>query len=279
MGKSGGDFKGGSKGVGKGLAKSAGKGVGKSVGKGVGKAAVNGCGAGAPAANATGDERAPCKFFGSAKGCTNEACPFSHSSPNSVAPCTFKQRQGFCERGEACLFRHIPWSSPEQARAHYAARESGSVELSALRYKQLRREGGESAAKPAKLEKEHLELPPDTAVEKDIQEETYGSTAMRMMEKMGYKAGSGLGKNESGVTKLSDPCLSLERASTQQSLGFGTYDPETKATAATRAARMADARAKKARLEGSSFVVHKLLSDDESSDGEEKHEKARDVQL
>ena len=51
-------------------------------------------------------------------------------------------------------------------------------------------------------------------------------------------------------------------------------------TAAERAARLADARAKKCqKLENASFVHHNLLSSDESSDGEDPHVKSRDTEL
>eukprot|EP00927_Polykrikos_kofoidii_P066820 TRINITY_DN62381_c0_g1_i1.p1 TRINITY_DN62381_c0_g1~~TRINITY_DN62381_c0_g1_i1.p1 ORF type:complete len:268 (-),score=59.43 TRINITY_DN62381_c0_g1_i1:327-1130(-) len=235
---------------------------------------VDGC------VGSSAEEQVLCKFFGSAKGCTSHTCKFSHANPNSVANCSFKQRTGFCQRGESCTFRHVVWASPEQAIADYAARDVNAIDASKTRYKQLHRDTGEPLAIAARLQKEHLELPPDKIVEKEIQEETYGSAAMRMMEKMGYKAGGGLGKHETGQTKLSDACMSLERASTQQSLGFGTYDPSRHDSAATRVARMADARAKRAKLETSTVMEHKLLSDSDSSDDNEiKHSKVRNVQL
>ena len=53
----------------------------------------------------------------------------------------------------------------------------------------------------------HVEL--EGEIERDFQEETYGSNAMRMMEKMGYKAGSGLGKENQGRTSLLGSLRSL----------------------------------------------------------------------
>mmetsp|Transcript_36665 Transcript_36665/g.85306 ORF Transcript_36665/g.85306 Transcript_36665/m.85306 type:complete len:117 (+) Transcript_36665:2-352(+) len=110
--------------------------------------------------------------------------------------------------------------------------------------------------------------------------EAYGSTAVRMMERMGYQTGSGLGKDEQGKTKLVGPCLELERAAQSCVLGLGEYTGTAKATAAERAARLADARARKQRrVEEAAFVQHNLLSSDESSEGEESHVKSRDVLL
>eukprot|EP00928_Gymnodinium_smaydae_P080054 TRINITY_DN63858_c0_g1_i1.p1 TRINITY_DN63858_c0_g1~~TRINITY_DN63858_c0_g1_i1.p1 ORF type:complete len:278 (-),score=70.01 TRINITY_DN63858_c0_g1_i1:107-856(-) len=220
-----------------------------------------------------------CKFFGSAKGCVEASCTFSHDEPNSVRPCTFKQKLGSCERGEACTFRHQPWASREQAERHYAARGDKEVQLSQTRYRQLHRDDGTSAGKkPPKLEKEHVEMPLEREAEKDLHEETYGSKAMRMMEKMGYKAGSGLGKSEHGSASLAGPCLDLERASQSVALGFGNFDPGAKATIAERAARVADARAKK-RQRTDKVVEHNLLSDDDSSEGEDLHRSSANVQL
>mmetsp|Transcript_12773 Transcript_12773/g.36260 ORF Transcript_12773/g.36260 Transcript_12773/m.36260 type:complete len:249 (+) Transcript_12773:88-834(+) len=216
----------------------------------------------------------PCKFFGSAKGCSNERCPFSHDAPNSVAPCSFKQR-GQCDRGDACTFRHIPWASAEQARAHYRSRDSGAVELSKKRYLELHRDGGEASG-PPKVAREHVE----GIVAREMHVEAYGSTAVRMMEKMGYKTGAGLGKESQGATKLAGPCVALERASQSCVLGLGEYTGNARATAAERAARLAEARAKKQRrVEETAFVQHNLLSSDESSDGEDRLVKSRDIML
>lgn len=236
----------------------------------------------APGDDVTGADTAPqsdvngnCKFFGSARGCSNDSCPFSHANPNSVPPCSFKQRLGTCEKGDACTFRHVPWSSAEEARNHYAAREKGTVETSTKRFKQLHRD---DEKEPQKLGKEHVEFEAIT-VERDAQVETYGSNAVRMMEKMGYKAGQGLGKDEKGSTKLLKPCLDLETASQKSALGFGKFSASGKATIAERAAHSAAARAQKVRrVDDAAFVVNNLLSDDESSDDDE-HVKARDIQL
>lgn len=240
-------------------------------------------GAGGPASGTTGSAPVACKFFGSAKGCSSDKCTFSHDSPNSVQPCSFKQRLGSCERGEACSFRHVPWASAEAARRHYAGRAEGSVETSAQRYRQLHRDTGEKrpSSAEAKVGREHVELENvERVVEREMQLETYGSTAVRMMEKMGYTAGRGLGKEEQGRTRLVGPQLALERASQGAALGIGAYCGASRATAAERAARLADARAKKHRkVEETAFVQHNLLSSDESSEGEEEHRKARDMQL
>lgn len=231
------------------------------------------------------EEGLPCKFFGSAKGCSSSMCPFSHSNPNSVAPCSFHQR-GFCEKGEACTFRHFPWASSQEAERHYAAREAGIVETSSERYKKLRgesiSEGSDKNQQPhaRKLAKEHVEL--EGEIEREFQEETYGSMALRMMEKMGYKPGSGLGKDSQGRTSLLASCAALEHAAATQGvvLGQGHFVSGTTASAASRAARLADARAqKRPRVENDTFVQHNLLSSDESSDGEAQHVKARAVKL
>lgn len=249
------------------------KGAGKSGGKGKDSAQ------GQRGAEGAGAEKGkvPCKFFGSAKGCSTESCPFSHDFPNSVAPCSFKQK-GNCEKGNACPFRHSPWQSAAHARAHYEGREVGSVEISQQRFSQLHR-GGTPA--PKVMGKEHVELPElETKVEQEIQEETYGSRAMRMMEKMGYKAGTGLGKDSQGRTQLVAPCLALEQAAQESGLGLGAYAGAGRSSLAERAARMADARAhKRPRLQDGSFFQHNLLSDDESSAGEDEHIKAKDVKL
>lgn len=229
--------------------------------------------AGASGASA-GDAKAPCKFFGSAKGCSNEPCTFSHEAPNSVAPCSFKQRLGYCERGEACTFRHVPWASAEQARAHYASRGKGAVEESTKRYKQLHRDSGEPEL-GKKVGREHVEM--EVVVEREMQVETYGSNAVKMMEKMGYKVGVGLGKEQQGSAKLAKPCLALEKASQTSALGFGNFSRDT---VAERAARLADARAqKRPKVEETAFFQHNLLSDDEDSEGEGGHVKVRDKQL
>ena len=220
---------------------------------------------------------AACKFFGSVKGCQKDVCPFSHSSPNSVPLCTFLQR-GQCDKGAACTFRHQQWSSPDEAISFYDGRDRNLVEQSAERYKQIRR-GASSKDKSAgeRLCTEHVEL--EGEIEKDFQEETYGSNAMRMMEKMGYKAGSGLGKENQGRTSLLGSCVALEHSSGTSALGFSHYAGAIRVTAAERAARLADARAKKCqKLDNTSFVHHNLLSSDESSE-DDPLVKSRDVKL
>eukprot|EP00929_Paragymnodinium_shiwhaense_P008779 TRINITY_DN112767_c0_g1_i1.p1 TRINITY_DN112767_c0_g1~~TRINITY_DN112767_c0_g1_i1.p1 ORF type:complete len:252 (+),score=75.16 TRINITY_DN112767_c0_g1_i1:129-884(+) len=236
-----------------------------------------------PAAASSSTETAPCKFFGSAKGCSNEACTFSHDSPNSVQPCKFKQTKGHCDRGEACPFRHQPWSSAEQARAYYASREGTIVDKSSAQYKRLHRDM--SAIKKEdkdRLGKEHVEMPVDEKVEKEIHTDMYGSNAMRMMEKMGYKAGVGLGKTETGKTQLVEPLLELEKASSQlsSSLGFGHFESSSNASLAMRAAKLADAKAqKRAKLDPVVTVQHNLLDESDSSEGEDRLTKGRHVQL
>lgn len=161
----------------------------------------------------------------------------------------------------------------------YAARDSGDVEKSSLRFKQVRREvarDGKVAA--TRVAAEHVELQ-EGEIEKDFQEETYGSNAMRMMEKMGYKAGLGLGKENQGRTSLLGSCVALEHAQETSALGFSHYAGAVRATAAERAARLADARAKCRKLEEASFVQHNLLSSDESSEGEHELVQTRGVQL
>lgn len=234
---------------------------------------------------AAGEGTELCKFFGSAKGCSTSPCPFSHDSPNSIPPCSFKQKNGHCDKGEACTYRHVPWSSAEQARAHYASREKGSVEVSTLRYKQLHRDGDKPSdpskpssdpSKPARPSLESVEV----AVEREIHEETYGSKVMKMMDRMGYKSGGGLGKDGTGQKGLAPACVALEHKSQSAVLGVGQYNGAAKSTAAERAARLADARAhKQPRLAEVGFVQHALLSSDESSDGEDRHVKAHDTQL
>ena len=224
-------------------------------------------------------EPSSCKFFGSAKGCVNESCPFKHIDPNSIPFCSFQQR-GQCEKGAACTFRHQVWSSAEEAKISYAARETDVVEKSSMRYKQVRRElARDGAPKPeSQLGSEHVEL--EGEIEKDFQEETYGSNAMRMMEKMGYKAGMGLGKENQGRTSLLGSCVALEHAQVTSNMGLSHYAGAGRATAAERAARLADARAKKCqRLDETSFVHHNLLSSDESSEGEAEMVKSRSVKL
>ncbi|CAL1131771.1 unnamed protein product [Cladocopium goreaui] len=228
-------------------------------------------------------ESSACKFFGSAKGCSNNSCPFQHDDPNSIPFCTFQQR-GQCEKGAACTFRHQTWSSIEEAKMSYAARDVGIVERSSIRYKQVRREIGRDGTQAAqatesRLGSEHLEQG-EIGVEKDFQEETYGSNAMRMMEKMGYKAGMGLGKENQGRTSLLGSCVALEHSQGTSNLGLSHYAGAGRATAAERAARLADARAKKCqRVDEGSFVHHNLLSSDESSEGEDEMVKSRNVQL
>merc|ERR1712050_539685 len=120
----------------------------------------------------------------------------------------------------------------------------------------------------------------EAVVEKEMQLETYGSAAMKMMEKMGYSAGTGLGKDGQGRTNLVGPALELERNSQNSTLGVGNFTAGARSTAAERAARLADARAKKRqRVDEGAFVQHNLLSSDESSEGEEEHRKAHDSQL
>ncbi|CAK8993887.1 unnamed protein product [Durusdinium trenchii] len=262
---------------GKGGKGKAGKGKAKAWGKGSdGSTAANAtyhCPRGRP-------EASSCRFFGSAKGCMNDKCPFEHNDPNGIQFCSFQQR-GQCEKGAACTFRHQVWSSAEEAKTFYAAREAGEVEKSSMRYKQVRREiTRDGAQKPeTQLGSEHVEL--EGEIEKDFQEETYGSNAMRMMEKMGYKAGMGLGKENQGRTSLLGSCVALEHANMDTSnLGLSHYAGAGRATAAERAARLADARAKKCqRLDETSFVHHNLLSSDESSEGEAEMIKSRSVKL
>lgn len=260
-------------------------GKGKSKGRGKSK-----CPDGSTAANAAysgqvknrAESSASCKFFGSAKGCSNDSCPFKHDDPNSIPFCSFQQR-GQCEKGAACTFRHQTWSSIEEARMSYAAREVGIVERSSVRYKQVRREvgrDGKAQTTESRLASEHVEQGQIGEIEKDFQEETYGSNAMRMMEKMGYKAGMGLGKENQGRTSLLGSCVALEHSQGTSNLGLSHYAGAGRATAAERAARLADARAKKCqRIDEASFVHHNLLSSDESSEGEHETVKSRGVQL
>mmetsp|Transcript_12396 Transcript_12396/g.29540 ORF Transcript_12396/g.29540 Transcript_12396/m.29540 type:complete len:277 (-) Transcript_12396:4-834(-) len=226
---------------------------------------------------------AACKFFGSAKGCSKDVCPFSHANPNSVPFCAFLQR-GQCDKGASCTFRHQQWSSAADAKNAYGSRDGshGSlVEQSATRFKQLRRSANKGAQSSDQLDSEHVELEGlEGEIEKDFQEETYGSNAMRMMEKMGYKTGSGLGKENQGRTSLLGSCVALEHSSGTSALGFSHYAGAIRVTAAERAARLADARARKSRkLDSTSFVHHNLLSSEESSDGEAELVKSRDVKL
>ena len=261
--------------------------------KGKGKAWGKGSPDGSTAANAAYTSKAKqrvevssCKFFGSARGCSNDNCPFQHDDPNSITFCTFQQR-GQCEKGAACTFRHQIWSSVEEAKMSYASREVGIVEKSSTRYKQVRREigrDGKAQSSETRLGSEHLEVQGEIGeIEKDFQEETYGSNAMRMMEKMGYKAGMGLGKENQGRTSLLGTCVALEHTQQTSNLGLSHYAGAGRATAAERAARLADARAKKCQRvdegEAARFVQHNLLSSDESSEGEEGMIKSRNVQL
>jgi hypothetical protein len=149
------------------------------------------------------------------------------------------------------------------------------VELSTHRYKQLHRE---DKKEPDKMTKEHVDT--EHIVEREMQVETYGSNAVRMMEKMGYKIGSGLGKDEQGSARLTKPMAALEAASQNCVLGVGTFSGSAKATVAERAARSAAARAqKRQRVDEAAFVVNNLLSDDESTDDDESTRQIRDVKL
>ena len=44
-----------------------------------------------------------CRWHGSRGGCKNPQCKFSHSNPNSVPLCRYKNQ---CTWGEQCMFRH-----------------------------------------------------------------------------------------------------------------------------------------------------------------------------
>mmetsp|Transcript_58225 Transcript_58225/g.162348 ORF Transcript_58225/g.162348 Transcript_58225/m.162348 type:complete len:89 (+) Transcript_58225:83-349(+) len=49
----------------------------------------------------------PCKYFGSAKGCSfGEGCAFKHDDPLAVAPCKSMLDGGSCKFGDGCFFRH-----------------------------------------------------------------------------------------------------------------------------------------------------------------------------
>lgn len=248
------------------------KGKGKDKGsKGAGKAGV---GAPPPVASpppATGQKRpaeeAPpsdgiCKFFGSAKGCSeDDKCPFSHEKPNSVKPCQYKQ-QGKCQRGDACTYRHVPWASAEQCRQHYKQRDAKaptSVADSQQRYNESFGQLNREASRPAE--------PKDLQERRKRDVETYGKAVMKMMDRMGYVPGQGLGKKTQGKTALVpvvlDPAASCSRGG---GIGF-EKSPWTSAMKAAAAAAAAENSANKRRkLAETEFVVHRLLSDDEQSD-------------
>lgn len=202
-----------------------------------------------------------CKFFGSAKGCTeNDKCPFSHDKPNSVKPCMYKQ-QGKCQRGDACTFRHVPWKNAEECQRYYQQRDAKaptSVVDSQQRYNesfgQLNRE-------------RVVREPTDIQEKRKNQMETYGKAAMKMMEKMGYIPGQGLGKKMEGKTALVpvvlDPAASCSRGG---GIGF-EQSPWTSAMKAAAAAAAAENAANKRRkVADHEVLVHRLLSDDEQSD-------------
>lgn len=125
-----------------------------------------------------------------------------------------------------------------------------------------------------KVEREHVE----GLIEREMQVELYGSAAVNMMEKMGYKVGEGLGREQQGSTRLAQPCMELERAAQTCALGFGNYGPAS--TVAERAARLADVRAqKRLRVDEKAFHVHTLLSANEDEDGDSRLEKTVDIKL
>ena len=130
------------------------------------------------------------------------------------------------------------------------------MEQSADRFKQVRRgaSGNQDPSAKKRLASEHVEL--EGEIEKDFHEETYGSNAMRMMEKMGYKAGSGLGKEKQGRTSLLGSCVALEHTSGTSALGFSHYAGAIRLSAAERAARLADARAKKCQKVENACLSH-----------------------
>lgn len=242
-----------------------------------GSRSANASYAGATPQSASRQNAGACMFFGSAKGCTSLDCPFSHSDPNSVRFCTFHER-GQCEKSNSCTYRHQHWASAEEAVKHYSSRDGESVEVSQMRFKQLTRTTG---AVSDKVGKEHLDLGAEGVIERDFQEGTYGSNALRMMEKMGYKAGGGLGKEQQGRTNLLSSCVALEKQQgPTAALGFSHYAGTGRATAAERTARLADARAqKRKKVDDGGFVQHNLLSSDESSEGEQELVQSRDLKL
>lgn len=175
---------------------------------------------------------------------------------------------GSCERGEACTFRHVPWASAKEATLYYASRDEDIVELSEKHYKMLHRD---YSSEPSKYGVGG-QFDTKDIVEREIQVEMYGANVLKMMEKMGYKPGRGLGKHEQGDTKLPPPCLELESASQKSALGLGLFSGSVKFTAAERSARIADARAqKRQRLEVADCLVHNLMSSDEETDDETQH--------
>lgn len=246
------------------------------------------------------DADLPCKFFGSAKGCSSgDDCQFSHDFPNSVPPCTFKQKGG-CLREDSCHFRHIPWSSREQAEEYYEARAPGTAGLAAVRFRQVRNQAaaqtGDSggSARAGSMPEPAAVMPAATrvaaiaaaggtsGVERRLQAQTYGDKAVRMMEKMGYVygAGHGLGREGHGSTRLAAPCAAIGRSARSAALGFGIFEEHAAAARQEREAAEATRRyRKRPRQEGASFVVHALLSSDEDSEVEDQLVQRVDVQL
>lgn len=159
----------------------------------------------------------PCRFFGSMRGCIRgDACGFSHHEPNSVEMCRFLQHAG-CLKGASCLYRHVHWASASEAEAHCAKQGADSVLEAERAWQELHGHG----PRQPHATNSGVTLRADAPVYVPLTER-YGAPAMKMMQKMGFELGRGMGRHEQGRMEPIPSGSASIHGNKAAGIGFGT---------------------------------------------------------
>mmetsp|Transcript_114544 Transcript_114544/g.356727 ORF Transcript_114544/g.356727 Transcript_114544/m.356727 type:complete len:386 (-) Transcript_114544:115-1272(-) len=166
----------------------------------------------------------PCRFFGSMRGCTlGDECSFSHQEPNSVEPCGFLLHAG-CLKAACCSYRHAHWASVSQAKAYYADRRIGAVLEAERAWHELHGDGPRQSHAATKGTN-GTTLRADAPVFVPLAER-YGAPTMKMMRKMGFELGRGMGRREQGRTEPIPSGSAPLHGNRALGVGFGVHDAE-----------------------------------------------------